>query len=254
MSDRNHEPAFVPIFVGQGKSARKVKFSSWKRTWDCFIFVAISFALSALPAIAQETPAHGDTKQTTVLQGTVSTSEDNSNSVLAGVALQLFSDPPTGPPRAASTDEQGHYEFSQLAPGNYTISVELQGFKRLTRAVVVDLTRRNVLDFVLEFEKVTEKVEVTDAVAPIASQTAAAPVAKFSNEQLRTLPTADEKVKEILPVTPGVIRTLDGKLVFKGSEEEQSLLLVNAARTTDPCNRQLRSSRSHHSGRIDHRL
>ena len=49
-----------------------------------------------------------------------------------------------------------------------------------------------------------------------------------------TLPTLQEKVKEILPITPGVIKTLDNKLNFKGADENQSLLLVNSARTTDP--------------------
>src|SRR6201993_1908876 len=32
----------------------------------------------------------------------------------------------------------------------------------------------------------------------------------------------------------GVIKTLDSKLSFKGADENQSLLLVNSARTTDP--------------------
>ena len=49
-----------------------------------------------------------------------------------------------------------------------------------------------------------------------------------------TLPTLQEKVKDILPITPGVIKTLDNKLNFKGADENQSLLLVNSARTTDP--------------------
>ena len=35
-------------------------------------------------------------------------------------------------------------------------------------------------------------------------------------------------------MTPGVVKTLDGKLNFKGADENQSLLIVNSARTTDP--------------------
>lgn len=51
---------------------------------------------------------------------------------------------------------------------------------------------------------------------------------------MKSIPTPQEKVKDILPITPGVIKTLDSKLTFKGSDENQSLLLVNSARTTDP--------------------
>src|SRR5262249_9157209 len=40
--------------------------------------------------------------------------------------------------------------------------------------------------------------------------------------------------KEVIPVTPGVVRTLDSKLVFKGSDENQSLLIINSTRNTDP--------------------
>ncbi len=35
-------------------------------------------------------------------------------------------------------------------------------------------------------------------------------------------------------MTPGVVQTLDSKLVFKGSDENQSLLVINSTRNTDP--------------------
>lgn len=59
-------------------------------------------------------------------------------------------------------------------------------------------------------------------------------VALITKTELVTLPSAQETVKEILPITPGVIRTPDGKLTLKGSDENQSQLLVNSVRTTDP--------------------
>ncbi len=141
---------------------------------------------------------------------------------------------PAATPFNAVTDEQGHYEFQNLPPGTYSITLDLQGFKSLTKSVSLNPGQRNVEDFAMDLAEVTEKVEVKDTAAPVSTETAAAPSTTISNQQLTSIPTAEEKVKELLPVTPGVIRTLDGKLVFKGSEEEQSLLLVNSARTTDP--------------------
>ena len=43
-----------------------------------------------------------------------------------------------------------------------------------------------------------------------------------------------QKFKEALPLVPGVIRTLDGKLNIKGSVENQGMLLVDSAQTVDP--------------------
>ena len=203
------------------------------RAWLCFI--AAVFHLFSFVALAesQEASPSKEATQSGSLVGTVSTSESNSGA-LAGVPIKLFTDPPTGDPLTVLTNEQGRYEFDKLPPGKYTVSIELQGFQSVTRSIVVAPHLRNVQDFVLELAKVTEKVEVNESAAPVTTQTAATANMTITNQQLRTLPTADEKFKEVLPVTPGVIRTLDGRLVFKGSEEEQSLLLVNAARTTDP--------------------
>ena len=73
-----------------------------------------------------------------------------------------------------------------------------------------------------------------DTVSAISTESAAAPPATVTNSELKSIPTPQEKVKDIIPITPGVIRTLDSKLTFKGADENQSLLIVNSARTTDP--------------------
>src|SRR5258707_11293525 len=91
-----------------------------------------------------------------------------------------------------------------------------------------------VHDFTLELEVVAEKVEVKETATSIATKTAAPPPATVTNAEIVSIPTPQEKVKDILPFTPGVIKTLDSKLTFKGADENQSLLLVNSARTTDP--------------------
>jgi len=195
-------------------------------------FLALVFVSSM--ALGQDASPKNESPNNASLRGTVSTADKTSPAAVPGVAIKLSPIPPITAPFNAVTDEQGHYEFLNLQSGAYSITVELQGFKSVTRSVVVHPAEGIVEDFALELEKVTEKVEVQDTTPPVSTETAAAPAATITNKQLTTLPTAEEKLKEVLPVTPGVIRTLDGKLVFKGSEEEQSLLLVNSARTTDP--------------------
>ena len=91
-----------------------------------------------------------------------------------------------------------------------------------------------IQDFRLEVEAVRERVEVSGLATIISTESASAPVAVVTNTQLITLPTSQEKVKEVIPMTPGVVQTLDSKLVFKGSDENQSLLIINSTRNTDP--------------------
>jgi hypothetical protein len=137
-------------------------------------------------------------------------------------------------PLTVDTDETGHYEFTKLKPASYTISIQLQGFKALRKTVSLGQGQTVVQDFKLELETVTEKVEVHEETQAISTESVSAPAATVSQSELTALPTAQQKFKEVLPVTPGVVRTQDGKLNFKGSDENESLLLVNAARTTDP--------------------
>ncbi len=139
-----------------------------------------------------------------------------------------------GSPNTTVTDENGHYEFRNLLSGNFTISVEGVGFKKAERAVFLKDEEQSVQDFSLNVETVAETVQVTGMASIVTTESSSAPVSVVTNTQLVTLPTQQEQVKEVIPMTPGVVQTLDSKLVFKGSDENQSLLVINSTRNTDP--------------------
>jgi Carboxypeptidase regulatory-like domain len=183
-------------------------------------------------AFAQKDPSNSGSGQTVSLRGTVTTSQKGYT--LSGAKVKLSGNPSQNAVLTVDTDENGRYEFRNLTPGTYSISIEAEGFKPITRSVVLKKGEEQTEDFILELEAVSEEVEVTEPASAITTESASAPAAIVSNTELITLPTAQEKVKEVLPTTPGVIQTLDSKLVFKGSDENQSLLIVNSARNTDP--------------------
>jgi len=197
------------------------------------VALAASWFVTA-PALPQRVSPKNSGEQTASIRGTVVTTVRNSAASLAGATVKLSGDKQDVAPRSAQTDENGRYEFRSLQPAAYSISVEAAGFKTITKSVVLNPRQQFVQDFTLELETVSEKVEVKDSAPAITAESASAPSNIVTKAELVTLPTAQEKVKEILPVTPGVIQTLDRKLVFKGSDENESLLLVNSARTTDP--------------------
>ena len=93
---------------------------------------------------------------------------------------------------------------------------------------------QRVQNFSLDVATVVETVQVTGMATIISTESSSAPVSVVTNTQLVTLPTEQEQVKDVIPLTAGVVRTLDSKLVFKGSDENQSLLIINSTRNTDP--------------------
>src|SRR5712664_927469 len=220
-----------------GRTAPSCPAPARARRMACgwFLEAAAVFALllAASTVFGQETRNAAESLHSGSIHGTVTTLQENTSSGLAGVILKLTPGPDGGA-LAAGTDEAGNYEFKGLKPGTYTISINQPGFKSYTKTVTVNAGQATALDIRAELETVTEKVEVSEDTEAIATESASTPSVTLTQRQLISLPTAQEKIREVLPVTPGVVKTQDGKLNFKGADENQSLLLVNSARTTDP--------------------
>ncbi len=58
----------------------------------------------------------------------------------------------------------------------------------------------------MELDIVSEKVEVNETAPGVTTESAAAPPATVTKTELITIPTPQEKVKDVIPFTPGVIR------------------------------------------------
>ena len=202
------------------------------RLWR--VAAALAILLAGIPASGQESRTHNAAETQGTVRGTVTTLQDNSPAGVAGVTVKLTPEPAGGNPLTVESDEAGRYEFKNLAPGTYKIAVSQVGFKAVNKQISLNPGQVVIEDIRLELETVSEKVEVHETTGAIATESTAAPTQTVTEREIIALPTATEKVKEVLPIIPGVIRTLDGKLEFKGSDENQSLLLVNSARTADP--------------------
>ena len=163
---------------------------------------------------------------------TVADQKGHADAVL-GVLVKL-SGTSSGPESlSATTDTEGRYRFTQLSPGTYTIEARLDGFQPFSESIVLRLGDAKAENVSLELDKVVQKIEVRDkaAEAPTDSADSSATV---STSQFMTLPLAEQKFKAALPLVPGVVRTNDGKLNFKGAPENQGMLLVDSAQTVDP--------------------
>src|SRR6266403_1553342 len=227
--------SFPQPVAGKTLPARPAIARACRVTCGWLLEAAAIFALllAAGPVFGQETRCARESSRSGSIHGTVTTLQENTASGLAGVILKLTPGPDGGA-LAAGTDEAGNYEFKGLKPGTYTISINQPGFKSYAKTVTVNAGQATALDIRAELETVTEKVEVSEDTQAIATESVSTPSVTLTQRQLISLPTAQERIREVLPVTPGVVKTQDGKLNFKGADENQSLLLVNSARTTDP--------------------
>jgi hypothetical protein len=198
--------------------------------------VAALFVMLAatVPAFGHGGRSSSEKEQTGSIQGTISTTQDNAPSGLAGISVKLTAAPPDLTTISADTDDAGRYEFKSLKPGSYTISIGQQGFKAVTKTVSVTAGLAAVQNITLELETVTEQIEVREQNQVISTESVSNPDATVTHRELVALPTPQEKIREVLPITPGVVKTQDGKLTFKGADENQSLFLVNSAQIADP--------------------
>jgi Carboxypeptidase regulatory-like domain len=227
---------FLKMFL-QFKATRAFASSAAGRLslgWAACAAALLFMLVGTVPAFGQGTKPSAEKTQTGTIRGTISTKQEDASSDLSGITVNLATVPPDANTLTADTDDAGHYEFKGLKPGKYTISISQQGFKPVTKTVSVAPGQVVVQDITLELQVVTEQVEVKEQTQVISTESVANPEATVTHRELVALPTPEEKIREVIPITPGVIKTMDGKLTFKGADENQSLFLVNSAQTADP--------------------
>ncbi len=104
-----------------------------------------------------------------------------------------------------STDASGHYEFSQLLPGDYQVSVELAGFKKSVSAHLPVSPQSDVrCDIQLQLASVSETVTVTSSYAPLLATESADLDQNISQEQIASVPMNGRNWTSLTELTPGI--------------------------------------------------
>src|SRR6266481_5202594 len=196
----------------------------------------LGFALCAAAGAAHALSTQGDLPQSPsgTIQGVVTAlNQQKEPKPLEGIRVELWRSSQESQLLATLTDPAGHYEFAQLPAGTYTLCANQQGFKPFAETVLLNANEASVVGIALALDTVVEKVEVKEQAANVSTENSS-PASTVNNSQLETLPLAQQKFRDALPLVPGVIRTLDGKLSVRGTSENQGLLVVDSAKTVDP--------------------
>ncbi len=192
-----------------------------------------------LPACAPILLAQSDSSS---LSGQI---KDPSESSVAMASVRLTSRA-TNRVRSAVTDQEGRFYFAALAPGEYFLEVEAQGFKgfrddsvRLQVAQAAQITVR------LEVGSLTERVEVTSSVSALATENVVQGTV-IGEEKINALPLNGRQFIQLALLVPGANsggRTVQqnsvrlnqtGGFSVSGGRTNNNAFLLDGAANTDP--------------------
>ena len=153
--------------------------------------------LSAVPSFAQKIT--GDITRTVV---------DSTGAVIKDAKITAIN-VATGETRSATSSDAGFYRIVELPPGEYKVTVMLQGFKSEARKAEVSIAAVTLSDFTLQPGQVNETVQV-ESVAPLVETSEDRLSTIFESQQVADLPNNGRDFNNLLDGVPGVQRSPGG--------------------------------------------
>ncbi len=184
------------------------------RSWVVAVAILSVLAFSTLAAAQSAT---------TSLHGTIS---DAKGLVVAGATVTI-NNPATGFSRTVKTDDQGSYQFLEVPPSTYIMTVAAAGFATTKREnVVLQVSNPATVNMSLQVQGGSVIVDVTGE-APVVNTQDATLGNNFNSRQLTDLPTEGRDPVSILSLQPGVVYI--GKSVNQDDDSRGGA--VNGARS-----------------------
>jgi hypothetical protein len=213
------------------KSCRNGRDGAWYPLCGALLFAIV--LIYALPGFAQQAGPIAPVTPGSVAGKVTAAAGQKTAENLAGITVKLTATTPGSKSKTTTTDFEGRYEFTRLAPGSYNVEAIVEGFQPWTAMVTLGPGEAVTEDVALQISSVEERIEVQGEVTEIATQSVSA-TATVNEQQLEDLPLRTQKFTEALAMSPSVIRTQEGKLNFNGQAESQGMLLVDSAENVDP--------------------
>jgi hypothetical protein len=162
--------------------------------------------------------------------------KDQSGAAISGAQITLVRTD-TNTRLTAKTDANGAYQFPQLAPANYALTVEASGFKKVTvGTVVVQVDQITRVDLALEVGAVTELVEVQGA-TPILETDKNTLSSVVDSRTISNMPLNARQFLDLAVLTPGVLPaatgTQGGGFNVAGARSQSNVFLVDGVSNTD---------------------
>ncbi|HLY40350.1 MAG TPA: TonB-dependent receptor [Terracidiphilus sp.] len=129
---------------------------------------------------------------------------DTSGAVIPGASVKLTLQA-TGAARENTTDSSGQYQFSQLTPGRYTLTVSATGFATNERTGMdLLVSQPATANITLQVAEVQQQVTVSVAEQAMLNTTDATLGNAFDSHVVQSLPLDARNVPDLLTLQPGV--------------------------------------------------
>lgn len=136
---------------------------------------------------------------TTSLRGVV---RDPSGAVVPGATITLHNQA-AGQNFSATAKASGDYQFQQIPPATYEITVAAQGFGNQTKSAELLVNQPATVDFALTLQTSNEIVNVNEA-AQTLNTTDASLGNSTDNATIQALPSETRNIPDLLSLNPGV--------------------------------------------------
>ena len=163
-----------------------------------FCFTLLALAIFAPLAIQAQT--------TGSLSGTVT---DPNGAVVPGAKVEIkkFG---TGESRSTTTADNGVFNFQNLAPGEYSLTVEASGFKKaLANDIVIEVTKPSSVSIAMEVGAVGETITVSGS-QEVINTTSPTITNVISTRQVQDLPLASRNPMDLAGLQAGIAVTGTG--------------------------------------------
>jgi len=167
------------------------------------------------------------------ITGTV---RDSQGAVISGAKVKL-QNTSTGLERSFDSNENGEFNFSQLALGTYQITVSKTGFQTVVLTdITTSLSQVNTLSLVLKVGSVTSEVEVMSLPPLIQTETNSVG-GQLSEVQVKALPIGNSDYTRLALTLPGATQNSNfafAQYTINGSRSRSNAFFVDGASNTDP--------------------
>jgi hypothetical protein len=182
--------------------------------------IALSVAVLLVPSVLLLAQT-----ATTSLHGTV---YDAKGAVVAGATVTIVN-PATGFSRTTKSDSQGSYQFLELPPAKYDLTVNSQGFATMKQSgLELQVATPATLNVNMEVTGGTVTVEVSSS-APLVNTQDASMGHAFGADQIADLPFEGRDPAGILSLQTGVVFTGNSTHISSASDSRAGA--VNGARS-----------------------
>ena len=162
--------------------------------------------------------------------------KDPSGAIVPGAKITL-TETATNARLFAATSENGEFQFPQLPPASYVLTVEAAGFKRATVAsLVVQVDQVTRADVTLEVGAITDVVEVA-AVTPLLESDKSTMSNVVDMRTIANMPLNARQFLDLALLTPGTLPaatgTQGGGFNVAGARSQSNIFLIDGVSNQD---------------------